>query len=172
MRRNKVITLPKAIKAWLDRALTENGFAQYEALSKALSKKGYHIGKSALHRYGQKFQQRVHDIKLATEMAAAIVESSPDDDNSQNEALIRLVQQRLMHKLVEIDKVDDPSTLVKITRAIADIARASVNQKRFREEVMQKAKGAAEKAEKIARRGGLTEESVQAIRREILGIAE
>jgi hypothetical protein len=46
---------------------------------------------------------------------------------------------------------------VKVTRAIADLARASVNQKRFREEVPSKAKSAAEKAERIARRGGLSE---------------
>lgn len=170
MRRNKVTLLPPAVKAWLDQALTEKGFSQYEALAEELRAKGYAIGKSALHRYGQKFEKRVADVKVATEMASAIVEASPDEDNSQNEALIRLVQQRLMHALVELENVEDPNALVKVTRAIADIARASVNQKRFREEVAEKTKSAAERAEKIARRGGLSEASVQAIRREILGI--
>lgn len=170
MRRNKVTLLPAAVKAWLDQALAENGFSQYELLAKELQGKGYSIGKSAIHRYGQKFEKRVADVKVATEMASAIVEASPDEDNSQNEALIRLVQQRLMHALVELENVEDPNALVKVTRAIADIARASVNQKRFREEVAEKTKSAAERAEKIARRGGLSETSVQAIRREILGI--
>lgn len=171
MRRNQVTQLPKTVKAWLDRALAENGFSQYEALAKALGKKGYSISKSSLHRYGQKFQRRVEEIKTATEMAKVIVETNPDSDNSQNEALIRLTQEKLMSMLVELDAESDAGKLVKVTRAIADLARASVNQKRFREEVEHRAKTAAEKAEKIARRGGLTEKSVEAIRREILGIA-
>lgn len=172
MRRPQVVKLPKRIKEWLDRALTENGFSQYEALAKELSRKGFSISKSALHRYGQKFEQRVQDIKTATDMARVIVEANPDDDNNQNEALIRLTQERIMQLLVETKDSSDAGVLVKLTRAIADLARASVSQKRYREEVQTKAKSAAEKAERIARRGGLTERSVEAIRREILGIAE
>jgi arginine repressor len=172
MRRNQVTKLPKAIKAWLDRALTTNGFSQYEALAAMLKKKGYSISKSTLHRYGRKFEERVSEIKIATEMARTIVEANPDDDNSQNEALIRLCQERMMQVLVESKDSNDPNVLVKITRAIADVARASVSQKRYREEVRAKARSAAEKVEKLARKGGLSEAGVEAIKREILGIGE
>jgi hypothetical protein len=171
MRRNKVTKLPAPVKAWLDRALAENNFSEYQALAAELKLRGYDVGKSAIHRYGQKFQQRVEEIRSATEMAKVIVETNPDDDNSQNEALIRLTQEKLMGLLVELEGENDAGKLVKITRAIADLARASVNQKRFRDEVQAKARTAAEKAERIARRGGLSDDSVQAIRREILGIA-
>jgi hypothetical protein len=64
-------------------------------------------------------------------MAKVIVETNPDNDNSQNEALIRLCQERIMQLLVETKDGDDAGILVKLTRAIADLARASVNQKRY-----------------------------------------
>jgi predicted transcriptional regulator len=170
-KRTKVKQLPKAIKTWLDRALAENGFSQYESLAAALGKKGFAISKSSLHRYGRQFEARVEQIRTATEMAKVIVETNPDDDNSQNEALIRLCQERIMQLLVETKDGDDAGTLVKLTRAIADLARASVNQKRYREEVEGKAKSAAEKAAKIARRGGVSKASAEAIQKLILGIA-
>ncbi|MDR0441114.1 MAG: DUF3486 family protein, partial [Candidatus Accumulibacter sp.] len=50
-------------------------------------------------------------------------------------------------------------------------SRASVNQKKFRLEIQAKAEAAAANAEKIARKGGLSQDSVEALRREILGIA-
>jgi hypothetical protein len=171
MRRNQVTKLPKPVKDWLDRALAEKGFSEYEALALELNGKGFAISKSAIHRYGQKFQQRVGEIKTATEMARVIIEANPDDDNSQNEALIRLAQERLMTALVDMDTADS-GKLVKATRAIADIARASVSQKRFREEVLAKAKSAADKVAKMARRGGLSDDAADEIRRAILGIAE
>jgi hypothetical protein len=49
----------------------------------------------------------VADIKTATEMARTIVEANPDDDNSQNEALIRLTQERIMQLLVESKDTND-----------------------------------------------------------------
>ena len=169
--RMKVVQLPKAVKAWLDRALADNNFSQYEALARALGKKGFAISKSALHRYGTQFQARVVQLQTATEMAKVIVEANPDNDNSQNEALIRLCQERIMQLLVEQKDTDDPGILVKLTRAIADLARASVNQKRYREEVESKAKTAAEKAAKIAKRGGLSKAGAEQLQRLILGIA-
>ncbi|WP_308170827.1 phage protein Gp27 family protein [Ralstonia syzygii] len=46
-----------------------------------------------------------------------------------------------------------------------------MNQKRFRQEVQARAEAAAANIEKIAKKGGLSAESVDALRREILGIA-
>jgi hypothetical protein len=56
-KRTKVKQLPKAVKAWLDRALADNGFSQYESLAAALGKKGFAISKSSLHRYGRQFER-------------------------------------------------------------------------------------------------------------------
>ncbi|HDW0747774.1 TPA: DUF3486 family protein, partial [Escherichia coli] len=53
----------------------------------------------------------------------------------------------------------------------ATLSRASVNLKKFQSEVRARAQQAASNAEKIARKGGLSSDAVQALRREILGIA-
>ncbi|MGK4383427.1 phage protein Gp27 family protein [Ectopseudomonas oleovorans] len=55
--RSKVGQLPAKVKAWLDQALAENNFSDYEALSAELAGRGFAISKSALHRYGQNFER-------------------------------------------------------------------------------------------------------------------
>ena len=69
----------------------------------------------------------------------------------------------------------DPSEriglLSKAAKNIATLARASVNQKKFRLEIQARAEAAAANVEKIAKKGGLSSESVEQLRREILGIA-
>jgi hypothetical protein len=55
--------------------------------------------------------------------------------------------------------------------AMADLARASLKQKEWAGQVRERTEAAAAAVEKITRKGGLSAESADAIRREILGIA-
>lgn len=166
--RSKVGALPAEVKAWLDQALVENNFSGYEALSAELAERGYSIGKSALHAYGQSFEDRLSRLRLASEQAKAVVTAAPDEEGAVNEALMRLVQEHLFNLLMaENGKVDLP----KVAKAVAELGRASVVQKKWQAEVRERAETAAAKVEKIARKGGLTAETVDAIRREILGVA-
>ncbi|ECE5264134.1 DUF3486 family protein, partial [Salmonella enterica] len=61
--------------------------------------------------------------------------------------------------------------LSKVAKNVATLSRASVNLKKFQSEVRARAQQAASNAEKIARKGGLSAGAVQALKREILGIA-
>lgn len=169
--RSAVLNLPEEIKAELDKWLVHKGFAGYVELSEWLEDKGYAISKSALHRYGSKFEERLASLKMATEQAKAVVAASPDDEGAVNDALMRLVQERLFSVLVEFDiSTVKEVNLGTLARAIADLARASVKQKEWQAEVKTKASDAAEKVEKVARKGGLSEEAVKTIREEILGV--
>mgnify|MGYP001436846283 CR=1 FL=1 len=126
--RSKVEQLPTDVKAWLDRALADNNFSEYQALSDELKARGFDISKSALNRYGQNFEDRLAALKLASEQAKAIVEASPDDEGAVNDSLMRLVQERLFNMLLAEDaKVDLP----KAARAIAELGRATIQQKKF-----------------------------------------
>lgn len=126
--RSKVAQLPTDIKSWLDKALAENNFSEYQALSDELKARGYDISKSALNRYGQNFEDRLAALKMASEQAKAIVEASPDDEGAVNDSLMRLVQERLFSMLMAEDaKVDLP----KAARAIAELGRATIQQKKF-----------------------------------------
>lgn len=160
--------MPAEIKEWLDRALAENNFSDYELLAEELKARGYAISKSALHRYGQAFETRLSALKMASEQARAVVAAAPDEEGAVNEALMRLVQEHLFKLLMaEEGKFDLP----KVARAVAELGRATVTQKKWQAEVRARAEAAAAAVEKIAKKGGLSAESVDQLRREILGIA-
>ncbi|MCO7557358.1 DUF3486 family protein [Metapseudomonas otitidis] len=166
--RSKVGALPAEVKAWLDQALVENNFSGYEALSAELAERGYSIGKSALHAYGQSFEDRLSRLRLASEQAKAVVTAAPDEEGAVNEALMRLVQEHLFNLLMaENGKVDLP----KVAKAVAELGRASVVQKKWQAEVKARAEVAAQAVERIVRKGGLNAETVNEIRRQILGVA-
>jgi arginine repressor len=166
--RSKVAGLPGEVKAWLDKALAENNFSDYEALADELSGRGFAISKSALHRYGQNFEERLSALKIASEQARAVVAAAPDEEGAVNEALMRLVQEHLFKLLMsEGGQIDLP----KVAKAVAELGRASVVQKKWQAEVRAKAEVAASQVEKIAKKGGLDADTVAEIRREILGVA-
>ena len=145
--RSKVEQLPAEVKAWLDRALAENNFSEYEALSAELKERGFAISKSALNRYGQNFEERLSALKLASEQAKAIVDAAPDDDGAVNDSLMRLVQEKLFGLLMEEhrDNVDLP----KVAKAVAELGRASIAQKKFAIEQNARKQLIAEQREKL-----------------------
>lgn len=166
--RSKVAALPAEVKAWLDQVLVESNFSGYEALSAELAERGYSIGKSALHAYGQSFEDRLSRLRMASEQAKAVVTAAPDEEGAVNEALMRLVQEQLFNLLMaENGKVDLP----KVAKAVAELGRASVVQKKWQAEVKARAEVAAQAVEKIVRKGGLDADTVNEIRRQILGVA-
>lgn len=178
-RRDAVSTLPDEVRTWLDKSLIKGNFSAYEQLEAALKERGFQISKSAIHRYGKKFERRLAAIKASTEAARMLTEGAADDQDARSEAVIALVQTELFESIVnlqeatdeDIDPADRIGLLSKAAKNIATLARASVNQKKFRQDVQARAEAAAANVEKIAKKGGLSAESVQALRREILGIA-
>ena len=178
-RRSSIEGLPEEARRWLERALTENNFAGYQALEAMLRDKGYQISKSAIHRYGQKIERRFSAIKASTEAARLLTEGAADDQDARSEAVIALVQTELFESIINLQEAGeeglDPANriglLSKAAKNIATLARASVNQKKFRLEVQARAEAAAANVEKIAKKGGLSAESVEQLRRESLGIA-
>lgn len=166
--RSKVQQLPPDVKAWLDQALVESNFSGYEALSAELEARGYSIKKSALHAYGQTFEDRLAALRQSSEQAKAVVTAAPDDEGAVNEALMRLVQDHLFKLLMASEgKLDLP----KVAKAVAELGRASVVQLKWKAEFKERAESAAAKVEKITRKGGLSVEARDEIRREILGMA-
>lgn len=166
--RSKVASLPKTVKAWLDKALAENSFSEYETLAAELSAQGFSISKSALHRYGQDFESKLSALKMASEQARAVVAAAPDEEGAVNEALMRLVQEHLFKILMADGKSFD---LPKVAKAVAELGKASIAQKKWQTEYREKAEAAASRVEKIAKKGGLNQATVDEIRREILGMA-
>ncbi len=178
--RNKVTSLPKPVRDWLETALVEGNFSGYELLAAELKKKGYDIGKSSLHRHGEKIEKRLSAIKASTEAAKLIVASTADAEDARSEALISLTQHELFEALVNLkdaDEADDPkdrvALLAKAGKGIADVVRASLSQKKFSSQVRTEAKAEAAKAVDViaAKKGsGLSRETADEIKKAILGV--
>ncbi len=162
MQRAIIDRLPKEIRKQLDKKLVENGFRNYVPLAEWLSGQGYEIRKSAVHSHGQKLQKRLAAIKLATSEAQAVVAASPDEDNAMNDALVRLVQERIFNLLTDMEIEDiDSVKLTKIARGIADVGRASISQKKYIQEMRAKIAANLDKKVEEARSSGIDPQILQ-----------
>lgn len=168
--RSKIELLPDEVLAELNERLVKGRFAGYVELAEWLTGKGFEISKTALHRYGQKFEDKLAALKIATDQARAVVDASPDDDGAMNEALMRLIQEKLFSILRDMNVDPKRINIASLVRAVAEFTRANVAHRKYREHVREKAKSAAASIEKIAKKGGLSKGAVAEIRREILGI--
>lgn len=185
MKRSKIERLPQALREDLNLELIAHAFGDYDEIEAWLDKRGAAIDlkpedlakRSSLHLYGAKLQKKLEAIKASTEGARLIAEAAPDDADLRSAAVISLVQTEVFNLLVtlrEADQETDTAKRVKLLSAvagnIAKLSRASVNQKRWEQEMRGKIQAAAANIEKIAKKGGLSKGAVAEIRREILGI--
>lgn len=175
---SKVFLLPEDLRREFEARLVRGAFSGYEMLSDWLGEQGYEISKSVLHKHGQKLKRRLEAIKASTQAAQLLAESVPDEAGALSSAVLSLVQTEMFDLLVnlqEADDAEDAGARVKLlgnaAHAMADLARASLKQKEWAGQVRERTEAAAAAVEKITRKGGLSAESADAIRREILGIA-
>jgi hypothetical protein len=185
-RRSSIDGLPEDARRWLERALAENNFSGYVALEDMLRERGYSISKSAIHRYGQKIERRFAAIKASTEAARFLTEGAADDQDARSEAVIALVQTELFESIINLQEAADEDTdpaerlslMSTAAKNIATLARASVNQKKFRLDEQARierearTKLLAEQEEKLQEmRGsdGMSEQMENRIRRILLG---
>lgn len=170
--RSKIVTLPEPTRAELDRRLLQGGFSGYNELELWLRELGYEIGKSSIHRYGTKLEQRMDQLKRATDQAKAIVSAAPDDAGDMSQAVLRLMQEKIFSALMEMEVDPDEQSLGGLAKALAPLVRANIAQQKFAAEVKEKARSAADAVDKLARKGGMSADMVDTIREQILGIAK
>ena len=173
--KNKVYSLPEPIRAWLDETLAANGGQGFKALEEKLAAKGYKITDSSLQRYhANDLEPRLKALKLATESARTVAAAMGENDGSTMlEALTALCQERLFSLLMEVDQDNlDGGMMAKLARAISELAKASIHVKKHVAEARAKAlQEAAATVEKTAAQAGVSPETIQKIRREVLGMA-
>lgn len=177
--RAKITQLPDEIRAQLDRELVKRGFSGYDALETWLDGLGISIGKSSIHRYGKALERKLSAIRASTAAAKLIAEEAPDDADQRSGAVMSMLQTEIFEMLVglqEAEDEEDPVSRAKIlsslAKNVATLSRASVHQKRHAIEIRGKTQAAADRVANLAKKGGLSGETVNAIKREILGIAE
>lgn len=173
--RSRALIPPAELHKELDRRLVDGSFPDYAELAKWLGEQGYAIAHRRPSGYGQRFEERLEQIKLATDQARTMVEAAPDDSNQINEALQRLIQQRLFEILVALEAKDVKHlNLSALARTVAELGRAWVTQKKWLDEtrarLAQKVTAAGAQVSEVARSAGLTPETEDRIRRALLEI--
>lgn len=175
--RSAVGQLPEEIRDELNRRLVENGFAGYAALAAWLADQGYKVSKSAVHRHGsaleEQFDEAMADVRRTRALAKACKDEG--DEGDVLTATSGILQEQLLRIAIALRQADtDPAEAAKsisvVARAHADVGRMQVALQKWQETMREKASLAADAVEKVARRGGLTADSVDLIRRQILGI--
>lgn len=170
--RSKIDTLPEKVREELERRLIASGFGGYRGLADWLASQGFEISKSALHEWGQSFEDRVNALKVATQQARAIVEATPDDEGAVIEALQRLVSEKLFQAFMALqidpEKISQQS-LGALTRAVADLARSTIAQKKYLADVREKGSAVIDE---MAKASGMSAEQAAAWRTKFLGITE
>ncbi|MBS0402863.1 MAG: DUF3486 family protein [Proteobacteria bacterium] len=176
--RSKVHSLPPELKEWLDAELVRRGFGDYVQLAADLKARGAEISKSALQRYGSPFEQRMAQLKMASEQARALVDAAPDEEDKLGAAVVRMTQEKIFNLLMELEINAEDVDVNKLFKNAAEIGKASVTQKRFsmearaaieaeaRRKALEEASAAAVTA---ARKQGLSDSGVEALRLAIAG---
>ncbi|MBN6080066.1 DUF3486 family protein [Aggregatibacter actinomycetemcomitans] len=176
-KRSTVKQLPQAVKDWLDAALVENNFSGYSALEEALKARGYDISRSAVHRYGQALERRLASVKASTEAAKVISENISNDKGAHSDAILEMIQSQVFNTLMNLEEIkeeDDPmkrlAALSFVGKNISPIIRASIDLKKYQAEIKARAEAAAREVDEVVKKNGLTEETADQIRKQILGI--
>lgn len=149
-----------------------------EEIAKILQERGYNVSKSSVHRYGQKVEQKLAAVQASTQAAMMIADAAPDDSDMRSSAVLSLVQTELFNALIALQESENPDAdpadrimlMAKAGKGIAEIAKASVNQKKWESEVKERVQAAAKEVDKIVKKSGLSKETANEIRKQILGI--
>jgi len=176
--RSKVFTLPAELRAELDRRLIDSGFGGYVALSDWLEQQGYHIGKSALHSYGQDleqdFERTMGEVQRTQQMAQAFAAANPDERGAIVGATARIAQDSLLRIMMALRGAEeDPARMAKlmpgITRALGELGRLTISREKWVAELRERDRSqAAARAETAARKSGVSPEGIAALRAAIL----
>ena len=177
-KRSKVHSLPPELKEWLDAELVKRGFGDYVQLAADLKARGADVSKSALQRYGSPFEQRMAQLKMASEQARALVDAAPDEEDKLGAAVVRMTQEKIFSLLMELDINAEDVDVNKLFKNAAEIGKASVTQKRFsmearaaiEAEACRKALEAVSAvAATSAKKQGLSDSGVEALREATAG---
>ena len=141
----------------------------WEDLSDLIKRRlGVDVSKSALHRYGRKFESRLDAVKMATEQARAMAKELGDDEDALGEATVRLLQTEIFNVMMAANAGDGELDLKMLARSAATLTRAGVGSKKHAAEVRRARKDAAAATEKVAKKNGLAPNIAKQMRDAIL----
>ena len=133
--RRKIDLLPREFRQWLQDELKDRGFSGYDELTEALNFRladeglELRIGKTAVHAYGQEFQQyAVMQEQAQDEIRAFLEEASLKEEVDVTSALFQqltTIQWRLQMMMANPDQLPDPRGMKDLTTALNNLIRST-----------------------------------------------
>ena len=76
-------------------------------------------------------EQRMAQLKMASEQARALVDAAPDEEDKLGAAVVRMTQEKIFNLLMDLEINAEDVDVNKLFKNAAEIGKASVTQKRF-----------------------------------------
>ncbi|WP_121064708.1 phage protein Gp27 family protein [Chachezhania antarctica] len=182
----KVDLLPAELRLWLQEELKSRGFGDYVALADALNARleedglELRIGKSAIHAFGQEYEHFVKAQEQASAWAAGWMNDNGLEEEAKRHNVLFQMITTLAFKVMQSQMIKegdeiDPRELHFLGKMLKDVMSSSgIREKLMEEERERIAREtreiAAAAVEKHARSAGMTAETVEGIKAEILGV--
>lgn len=171
--------LPPDLREELDRQIVD-GRLSVDELWTWLKDRGVEVGRSSVHRHMQSVEEVSAQMREAREAAQAIVgQLGPDAAEGKIGQLLIEVTQNIAFKIARerLTREDGPGLgmeeLMFLTSSIQKLTSAqATDQARIAKIRAEEAKSAAARAEKAMKSKGMSAETVDFIRRAVLGTGE
>lgn len=179
--------IPAEIKAQLQAWLQDPKITQEEATSRAnqllaLADHPERLSKSSVNRYAVKMEEVGARLRQSREVAQMYIAQVGAAPQGQTGLLINEMLRSMAFELslkIQDAELNDPEAMSATIDQIKALAltmqrleqSATINVKRESEIRKQALSDAADAVDKVAKKGGLTSDTVQEIRRQILGIS-
>lgn len=177
----KVDLLPLDLRAWLKAALVERGFAGYEDIADELNAKLVDAGsylriqKSALHEYGQEYREFVKVQEEATAWASDWLGQDGVEGEAQRHSILFQMLTAIAFKWASATVNDgkvEPKDLAFVAKTMKDLmGSAALREKMVGDYARAQAAKLDQAVATNALPQGLSADTVEAIKRTILGVA-
>lgn len=173
----QILLIDPEIRAMLDQELIRRGYGQLDNIVELLHQHGVTVSRSTLGRYSQRLRRKIEAIQASTEAARAIA-GIADDADDRSGAAIALVQAGLFDALLAMRECEEEGNgaadrieiQAKAARAIADLTRASIQQKQFAVRIQEEQLRKLNKLTDEAGPRRLDLATLQVIRQEVYGV--
>lgn len=185
-RPRKVDLMPEELRGWLKEELKARGFSDYEGLADDLNFRleeagmQLRIGKSAVHNFGQEYEEFVKYQEEASAWAAGWMNDNGLEEEAQRHNVLFQMITTLAFKVMQAQMTKqggeiEPRELHFLGKMLKDVMSSSgIREKLVAEERARAAReareSAAETAVKAAHEAGMSEDMAEEIKSRILGV--
>ena len=174
-RRSAIGKLPNKVRDKVHRLIRDG--VTIDAIVENLDGLGAEVSRSAVGRYKQKYEERLKHYREALEVAAVWVRKLGEEPQGDvglllAEMLKTVAFQTLANMTDDEAEKADPKAIMMLAKSIKDLeGAAKISAERELKVRKAVAAEAANKAAEVGKKAGLTAETIETFRRQILGIA-